>query len=178
MCESTLTRACKPMCRSDSTFLVTPLDQAMTRLWLDSKKNVEDFDSKGVWLWLGKSDSSTSLLSINTRSPGQVVQSSASNIIGNTQSLHAWRSEITIYLWCIGYMDVQEERKSTFLTAFEHWKKKARSLFAAQYWYRSCPECLCHLRAQYPVEFPDICSGWQILHFDHPFYILTTHCQW
>jgi len=34
------------------------------------------------------------------------------------------------------YMGVQKERKSTFLTAFEQREKEARSLFAAQYWYR------------------------------------------
>jgi len=31
------------------------------------------------------------------------------------------------------YIGVQKERKSTFLTAFEHREKDARSLFAAQY---------------------------------------------
>ena len=36
------------------------------------------------------------------------------------------------------YMGVQKERKSTFLTAFEQREKEVRSLFAAQYWYRSC----------------------------------------
>jgi len=35
---------------------------------------------------------------------------------------------------CDAYMDVQKERKSTILTAFEFWEKEARSLFAAQYW--------------------------------------------
>ena len=35
-------------------------------------------------------------------------------------------------------MDVQKERKSTFLTAFEHREKEACILFAAQYFYRSC----------------------------------------
>ena len=39
---------------------------------------------------------------------------------------------------CDAYMAVQKERKSTFLTAFEQREKEARSLFAAQYWYRSC----------------------------------------
>jgi len=33
---------------------------------------------------------------------------------------------------CDGYMGVQKERKSTFLTAFEHREKEARSLFAAR----------------------------------------------
>ena len=31
------------------------------------------------------------------------------------------------------YMGAQNERKSTFLTAFEQQEKEARSLFAAQY---------------------------------------------
>jgi len=35
------------------------------------------------------------------------------------------------------YVGVQKEWKSTFLTAFEQREKEARSLFAAQYWYRS-----------------------------------------
>jgi len=43
LCDSTLTRACKPMTRSDSTVLVTRLDQVMT-LTL-TRKNFR-------WLWL------------------------------------------------------------------------------------------------------------------------------
>jgi len=39
---------------------------------------------------------------------------------------------------CDAYIGVQKERKSTFLTAFEQREKEARSLFAAQYFYRSC----------------------------------------
>jgi len=39
---------------------------------------------------------------------------------------------------CDAYMGVQKEQKSTFLTPFEHREKEARSLFAAQYFYRSC----------------------------------------
>jgi len=35
-------------------------------------------------------------------------------------------------------MGVQKERKSTFLSAFAHREKEARSLLAAQYFYRSC----------------------------------------
>jgi len=34
-------------------------------------------------------------------------------------------------------MRAQKERKRTFLTAFEHRRKEASSLFAGQYWYRS-----------------------------------------
>jgi len=36
------------------------------------------------------------------------------------------------------YMRVQKERRSTFLTAFEHQEKESRSMFGAQYWYCSC----------------------------------------
>jgi len=39
---------------------------------------------------------------------------------------------------CDAYMGVQKESKSTFLTAIEHREKEARSLSAAQYFYRSC----------------------------------------
>jgi len=39
---------------------------------------------------------------------------------------------------CDAYMGVQKERKSTFLTAFEHLEKEARGLFVAQYFNRSC----------------------------------------
>jgi len=39
---------------------------------------------------------------------------------------------------CDAYMGVQKEQKCTFLTTFERWEKEARSLFAAQYFYRSC----------------------------------------
>jgi len=37
---------------------------------------------------------------------------------------------------CDAHRGVQKERKSTFFTAFEHGENEARSLFAAQYWYR------------------------------------------
>jgi len=75
------------------------------------------------------------VMTANTRSPGQVVQSSAPKIIGHTQSLHAWPSEISPELWCIHRRT--KGTKSSFLTAFEHREKEARSLFAAQYFYRS-----------------------------------------
>ena len=39
---------------------------------------------------------------------------------------------------CDAYISVQKERKTMFLTRFEHREKEARSLFAAQYWYRGC----------------------------------------
>ena len=67
-------------------------------------------------------------------------------------------------------MGVQKERKSTFLTAFEQWEKEARSLFAANIDIAVVSECLCHLRAQYPIKSPDICIGQQN-------FILTTQFQ-
>jgi len=56
---------------------------------------------------------------------------------------------------CDAYMGVENERKSIFLTGFEHGEKEARSLFVAQYFYRCFSECLCHLSVQYPVQLPD-----------------------
>ena len=38
---------------------------------------------------------------------------------------------------CDAHMGAQKEQKSTFLSAVEH-RKEARSLFAAQYFYRGC----------------------------------------
>ena len=55
------------------------------------------------------------------------------------------------------YMGVQKERKSTFLTAFEQREKEARSLFVHIIDISVVSECLCHLRAQYPIKSPDIC---------------------
>jgi len=49
---------------------------------------------------------------------------------------------------CDAYMGVQKERKSRFLTAFEHREEEDRSLFAAQFVIAVVSECLCHLRAQ------------------------------
>jgi len=53
-------------------------------------------------------------------------------------------------------MDVQKERKSTFLTVFEHRKKR---LTASLLFIAVVSECLCHLGAQYPIQLPDICIG-------------------
>jgi len=60
---------------------------------------------------------------------------------------------------CDAHIDVQKERKSTFLTAFEHREKQARKLFAAQYFYHSCLWMSLSSRAQYPEQLRDICSG-------------------
>ena len=65
-------------------------------------------------------------------------------------------------------MGVQKERKSTFLTAFEPWEKEARSFLLHNIDIAVVSECLCHLRAQYPIKSPDICIGQQILLIDHP----------
>ena len=63
-------------------------------------------------------------------------------------------------------MGVQKERKSTFLTAFEQREKEARSLLLHNIDIAVVSECLCHLRAQYPIKSPDIYIGQQILHID------------
>ena len=74
----------------------------------------------------------------NPRSPGQVVAYRALN-----PKLQATRNlcmldVLKFHRNCDAKMGVQKERKSTFLTVFEHRDKEARSLFAAQYFYRSC----------------------------------------
>jgi len=71
---------------------------------------------------------------------------------------------------CDAYMGVQKERKSSFLTAFEHREKAAHSLFAAQCWYRSCLYVfvIWELSIQY---YP------QIVVLVNRFYVLTTQFQ-
>jgi len=49
-------------------------------------------------------------------------------------------------------MDVQKERKSKFFTAFERREKEAFDIAVVS-------EYLCHLKAQYVVQSPNICSG-------------------
>jgi len=56
-------------------------------------------------------------------------------------------------------MDVQMERKSTFLTAFEHLEKRLAACLPHNIFIPVVSECLCHLVAQYPVQVPDICIG-------------------
>ena len=59
-------------------------------------------------------------------------------------------------------MGVQKERKSTFLTEFEHrniGKKRLAACLLHNIDIAVVSECLCHLRAQCPVQSPDICSG-------------------
>ena len=56
-------------------------------------------------------------------------------------------------------MDVQKERKSTFLTAFEHLEKRLAACLLQNIFIAVVSESLCHLRAQYPVQLPDICIG-------------------
>jgi len=57
------------------------------------------------------------------------------------------------------YMGVQKERKSTFLTAFEHREDRIAACLLNIIFIAVVSECLCHLGAQYPVQLPDICSG-------------------
>jgi len=58
---------------------------------------------------------------------------------------------------CDAYMGVQKERKSTFLTAFEHREKMLAACLLHNIFIAVVSECLCHLGAQCPVQFPDIC---------------------
>jgi len=58
------------------------------------------------------------------------------------------------------YMVVQKERKSTFLSAFEHREKRLAAYLLHNTFIAVVSECLCHLGAQYPVQVPDICIGY------------------
>jgi len=53
-------------------------------------------------------------------------------------------------------MGVRKERKSTFLTAFEHREKRLATCLLHNIFIAVVSECLCHLRAQYPAQLPDI----------------------
>jgi len=64
-------------------------------------------------------------------------------------------------------MGVQKERKSTFLTAFEHREKRLAAGLLHNIFIAVVSECFCHHGAQYPVQPPDICIGLQILDFYH-----------
>jgi len=65
-------------------------------------------------------------------------------------------------------MCVQKERKSTFLTAFEHREKRLAACLLHNIFIAVVSECLCHLGAEYSVQLPDICVGKQIFDFYHP----------
>jgi len=69
---------------------------------------------------------------------------------------------------CDAYMGVQKERKRTFLTAFEHREKRLAACLPHTIIMAVVSERRCHLGAQYPVQLPDICIGYQILDFYHP----------
>jgi len=56
-------------------------------------------------------------------------------------------------------MGVQKERKSTLLTAFEHREKRLAACLLHNIFIAVFYECLCHLRAQYPVQLPGISNG-------------------
>ena len=56
-------------------------------------------------------------------------------------------------------MDVQNERKSTFLTAFEHREKRLAACLLHNIFIAVVSERLRHLRPQYPVQLSDICIG-------------------
>jgi len=76
------------------------------------------------------------LVTTNTRSPGQVYRALHPKL-KVTRNL-CMQDFLKLHHNCDAYKGVQKERKSTFLTAFEQREKEARSLFGAQYFYRSC----------------------------------------
>ena len=100
-------------------------------------------------------------MTTSTRSPRQVVQSTATKVIGHRQSLHAF---LKLHYNYDAYMDLQKERKSTFFTAFKH-REKLALLHNIDITVVS--ECLCHLKTQYLIQSPNICSGKQILLLVH-----------
>ena len=67
---------------------------------------------------------------------GRLYRALHSKIIGYMQSLHAWLPEITPYMWCIHGRTVA--MNMYLFNCIWTSGKEARSLFAAQYWYRSC----------------------------------------
>jgi len=69
---------------------------------------------------------------------------------------------------CGAYMDVKKERKSTFFTAYKHREKEARSCLLHNIDIKVVFDCLCHLKAQYLIQSPNICSGKQVLLFAYP----------
>jgi len=69
---------------------------------------------------------------------------------------------------CGAYMDVKKEGKSTFFTAFKHREKEARSCLLHNIDITVVFECLCHLKTQYLIQSPNVCSGKQILLFAYP----------
>ena len=56
-------------------------------------------------------------------------------------------------------MGAQKEIKSTYLTAFEHREERLAACLLRSVYIAVVSECLCHLRAQYPVQSPDFSSG-------------------
>ena len=66
-------------------------------------------------------------------------------------------------------MGAQKERKSTFLTEFEQREKRLAACLLHNFDIAVVSECLCHLRAQYPIQSPGFCIGQQNLRIDHQF---------
>ena len=95
--DSTLTRACKPMTRSNLIVLVTLtwLDHVMTRPWLE--KILYDSDSKGLWPWIDKDDSGTSPAHIHILATsfhkGHTVQSVSQTCEKNSCKIQSPASE-------------------------------------------------------------------------------------
>ena len=67
-------------------------------------------------------------------------------------------------------MDLQKERKSKFFTAFEHRKKEARKKKKELLHNTDIAvvsECHRHVKVQYLIQSPNICSGKQLLLLVH-----------
>jgi len=64
---------------------------------------------------------------------------------------------------CYAYRGIRKERKSTFLTGFEHWEKGLAACLLHNIFIAIVSESLCYLRAQCTAQLQDIC------------YIFTTH---
>jgi len=64
--------------------------------------------------------------------------------------------QMTLYKTLTFAMGVHKERKSTFLTAFEHREKRPAACLLHNIFIAVVPEYVCHLRAQYPEQLPDL----------------------
>jgi len=56
-------------------------------------------------------------------------------------------------------MDVEKERKVHFELSFIFRKKMLAVCLLHNVDIAVVSECLCHLRAQYPIQYPDICNS-------------------
>jgi len=114
-------------------------------------------------------DVTLNLMTLNTRSPGQVVQSPAAKVIGHTQScgcMPSWNHTIIVMnTWT--FCTEGTKKQATFCTAFEHLEKKLAACLLHNIDIAVVSEYLCHLKTHYLKQSPNICRGKPILHFVH-----------